>query len=1149
MKALHSLAFTFLAVLLLAPPSRAVDVVVTTLRDELNTPSSGGNGISLREAIRDVGNSGGTITFDPSLDGGVMSVNYAPPPNTVRRRLSEDTGLNVVIDALALPSGLTIDGATDVGFFTWNSSTVTLRGLTFRNGTNIALAAPITVSTGTLTVEHCTFVDNTGGDTTGAGGCIIANSSQLRIVGCTFVRNTVGNTPTASGGGAVAVTGNGTVTILNSTFTGNDAGICKTQGQANYGGAILLTGFDGTCTLSHCTISQNRALEGGGGLAVVDSPNATLIVENSIIALNQAGVIAGAFTAQLAGAGDDVLLATSAEATLAPKLTIRGACIIPGIRSDRTDGATDGDGRVLKVQPKLRPIGAYGGRTPTMALQSGSPAIDAAPDPLSGLSQDQCGNLRKRGRFCDIGAFEYDPFSFDGVGVTVTTTADKLEPPGNPNGVSLREALRGASTGSIIRFDPALTQVASPVIALDPALGPLVCRPGRFTVDAGATGATLDGTGQTQVLQVDPGVTLNLRRFTLKGGNGQQSNVGNFVGGGGIVNGGNLTLVECSVEGNTSLTRGGGIENNGTLLAQRCSFLGNTANTGEPDAETGGGAVANLGKATFENCTFSGNTAAFGGAIDQSFISGAAFPVLLVSHCTISGNTSNAVGIPPDDPPGPLADSGGGIYSFFDWTLQDSIVAGNTPNDVTNADDGGFQRGGLRGAGNNIVPVFLNVRDGKRFGFGFLTSDPMLGSLDFHGGPTQTISLLDGSPAIDAAVTKLSTATGPTDQRGYGITGKPDIGAYEAGAFSPGSFKVQLTDDMLPALPERAAPAGAPIVITSGDSELTLEVKSDGSFKGTLVFLNGKYTFSGQLGEDRTASIPLTGRNLPALTLDITISGANDENIAVTVTGSSFSGSGSGTELVPARRYTAPPEIVGRYTAVMIGNPSSTDQPVLGVLAFEITKSGLVRLIGSLNDGTKFALGTRIAQAPSNAPSVIGRIPLYRKKGFISFEITPNGADNAHVARISRPPGAKPATPASLAGGFEHFGVNMRVRRYVPPAKGAPIVPGVSDNPMGMHADLKTGDDAGAPRLTAYDFTLPAIGRPTSAVTGFKLKVVPKFGLILGAHPNPTPGVRPPVLPFFGVLMQNFATSAGYGLSKDADVPYWLDFQPGPAGP
>jgi hypothetical protein len=60
-------------------------------------------------------------------------------------------------------------------------------------------------------------------------------------------------------------------------------------------------------------------------------------------------------------------------------------------------------------------------------------------------------------------------------------------------------------------------------------------------------------------------------------------------------------------------------------------------------------------------------------------------------------------------------------------------------------------------------------------------TDPILGPLDDYGGPTLTMALLTGSPAIDGG----NTATAPaTDQRGrsrpYGAAA--DIGAFESSA-------------------------------------------------------------------------------------------------------------------------------------------------------------------------------------------------------------------------------------------------------------------------------------------------------------------------------------------------------------------------------
>ena len=63
-------------------------------------------------------------------------------------------------------------------------------------------------------------------------------------------------------------------------------------------------------------------------------------------------------------------------------------------------------------------------------------------------------------------------------------------------------------------------------------------------------------------------------------------------------------------------------------------------------------------------------------------------------------------------------------------------------------------------------------------------TDPKLGPLTNNGGPTLTMALLPGSPAIDAGNTSLAPAT---DQRGFprpaGLAA--DIGAFEYGSVMP----------------------------------------------------------------------------------------------------------------------------------------------------------------------------------------------------------------------------------------------------------------------------------------------------------------------------------------------------------------------------
>jgi hypothetical protein len=108
--------------------------------------------------------------------------------------------------------------------------------------------------------------------------------------------------------------------------------------------------------------------------------------------------------------------------------------------------------------------------------------------------------------------------------------------------------------------------------------------------------------------------------------------------------------------------------------------------------------------------------------------------------------------------------------------LWNTIVAGNThtgsPSDVDGSivSNGHNLIGDTNGSSGWVASDLLNV-------------DPNLGPLQDNGGPTQTMALLPGSPAIDAGD---NTDAPEWDQRGEGypriVNGTIDIGAFEVQA-------------------------------------------------------------------------------------------------------------------------------------------------------------------------------------------------------------------------------------------------------------------------------------------------------------------------------------------------------------------------------
>ncbi len=248
--------------------------------------------------------------------------------------------------------------------------------------------------------------------------------------------------------------------------------------------------------------------------------------------------------------------------------------------------------------------------------------------------------------------------------------------------------------------------------------------------------------------------------------------------GGGIFNGGpNLTVTDCTVSGNTAAAGGGIYADNPTtvsgstvsgnsasgsgggiaierfkLTAVNCTIAGNSAGTS-------GGGLWNNGPATLTNCTIAYNVASDGGGGGLAAVAG----VATLDNTIVALNT-DVGGTPADD----IATSGGTLSSTSEYNLIGTGGAG----------------GLINGSSNNLVGI----------------ADPGLDTLADYGGPTQTIALLPGSPAIDAGSPAFAVDpegnTLTTDQRGAGypriVNGTVDIGAYETG---PTVFTVDLTTD------------------------------------------------------------------------------------------------------------------------------------------------------------------------------------------------------------------------------------------------------------------------------------------------------------------------------------------------------------------
>ena len=111
-----------------------------------------------------------------------------------------------------------------------------------------------------------------------------------------------------------------------------------------------------------------------------------------------------------------------------------GATIVDADHSLLGDGTVDsvvtlvGSGNLRSNAPGLGALADNGGLTKTMALLTGSPAIDAGPNPVAtftgnGFDQRATPYLRVYGGQVDIGAFEWQPTPTPSTTTTTTATA------------------------------------------------------------------------------------------------------------------------------------------------------------------------------------------------------------------------------------------------------------------------------------------------------------------------------------------------------------------------------------------------------------------------------------------------------------------------------------------------------------------------------------------------------------------------------------------------------------------------------------------------------------------------------------------------------------------------------------------------------
>ena len=327
--------------------------------------------------------------------------------------------------------------------------------------------------------------------------------------------------------------------------------------------------------------------------------------------------------------------------------------------------------------------------------------------------------------------------------IVVTTASD--DP--SHTGVSLRDAIATADGDTGSGVSPTITfaaDLSGSTITLTQGALELLGGSGTMTID-GAGGITVSGAGSWSVFQVDSGAQAVMDGLTIVDGKATY--------GGGIDNGGSLTISDATLSGNSATSEGGGIFNAGTLIINNSTLSSDSAST------AGGGIFTGFsgGTLTVDNCTISGDSATDGGGIEND-------AAMTVNNSTFADNVGYY---------------GGGIaLAGGSATLNNTIVA----NDSAVIGPDVYFGGGTVAANYSLIghTTSSNISNSSGVGNVLNPISADLTPLGSYGGPTETIALLPISPAIGAGEIVGGVMT---DQRGFARPGsQPDIGAFETQA-------------------------------------------------------------------------------------------------------------------------------------------------------------------------------------------------------------------------------------------------------------------------------------------------------------------------------------------------------------------------------
>lgn len=320
--------------------------------------------------------------------------------------------------------------------------------------------------------------------------------------------------------------------------------------------------------------------------------------------------------------------------------------------------------------------------------------------------------------------------------------------------------------------------------------------------------------------------------------------------GAGIANKGTLTLIDATVDGNiagetvgpTPRAEGGGIWNSGTLDLLRSTVSNNVAQVGctASDRHALGGGIRSTGTFRAINSTISGNVVGEDNtqnctAPTQASLWGAGLYSAAngtVANVSIANNTAH-VKTAPDV-------QGLALYAEAGATVQ----IGNTI--LASATSGKTCNGSLQSSGGNLASDGSCSLSGPG---DQANANPGLGLLTNNGGPTQTLALLPGSPAIDKA--SNATCQGidqrseprPRDGNADG-TATCDVGAYEAATSTAPPVNCTPRPPVT-VTSKQSGPGALSVTVAATGTDTRLQALEIGNARNALIDVEGRTGLTG----------------------------------------------------------------------------------------------------------------------------------------------------------------------------------------------------------------------------------------------------------------------------------------------------------------